>query len=83
MQPFPRSENDKIVVQSYFAFIKPRIKVMGYRLYEDDDLLLFIPILPDRNLYKGLKVLDWLNLMVPPAGIEPAANRLGICCSIP
>ena len=66
-QPFTRSKSNKIVVQSHFAFQKAKLQIMGYKLAEDGDSLIFIPALGDGLLFAGINVLDKKSITYRPA----------------
>jgi hypothetical protein len=56
--PYARDEQHKVAVDGYYAFLKPRLRVVGYALDENADWIAFSPILPGTSLLAGVNIMD-------------------------
>jgi hypothetical protein len=71
-----RDDNDLMFVQGGFPFIKQKVQAVGYRIFEDDDSIAFIPKVGDVIVFAGVNVMDKTVTMHRPATKEDGFKLL-------
>lgn len=75
-QPYPRDEKSLIVVETGYPFARMRMQGFGFKLWEDEDTVGFVPKLGDGIVYTGVHILDKSTSMfrTAPADATPMLN---------
>lgn len=67
VQPYPRDEKSLIVVETGYPFARMRMQGFGFKLWEDDETVGFVPKLGDAGVYTGVNILDKRTSTSAPA----------------
>ena len=54
---YVRDENQMYMVQDYFPYVKQKVEVMGYKLAEEEDYIVFAPKLGDVMVFSGINLI--------------------------
>ncbi len=65
--PYPRKEQQKVLVETNVPFVKNKVRMVGYRLTENSDTLVFVPSAADANVFAGMNIFAKSLLSVRPA----------------
>jgi hypothetical protein len=68
--PMPRDESNMVVVQSYFPNSRNRVEMLGFRLAEDDQRIVFTPYRMDPRQRNDVLVLEKRWTKVKPGTTE-------------
>ncbi|MFT4170913.1 MAG: hypothetical protein QM639_00015 [Rhodocyclaceae bacterium] len=76
VQPYPRDEKSLIVVETGYPFARMRMQGFGFKLWEDEETVGFVPKLGDVIVFTGVHVLDKRSTKSgpAPAGADPLLN---------
>jgi hypothetical protein len=65
--PYARNDKAMKVAQSRFPFVKQRVQMLGYGLFEDDQYIAFLPKIGDAATMAGVNILDKSVTVYRPA----------------
>ncbi len=64
--PYPRRSSNLLTVQGYYPYVRYKMQTVGYRLYETDDTLAYVPKLGDAIVFSGVHLIDKSTVAIRP-----------------
>ncbi len=74
--PYPRDEASLTNVHGFFVHVNKPLQVVGYKLAEHDDRMLFLPNLGTTIVFAGVNILDTASVWQQPAAAKDAPLKL-------
>ncbi len=56
--PFSRNEDELIMVQGNYPHVRTKLQSVGYKLFEDDESIAYLPLLGDAVVFSGVNLMD-------------------------
>lgn len=64
--PFPRLASESVTVQGYYPYVRYKMQTVGYKLYETDTTLAYVPKLGDAIVFSGVHLIDKSTVDIRP-----------------
>ncbi len=64
--PYQRYASDLVTVQGYYPYVRYKMQTVGYKLYETDDTLAYVPKLGDAIVFSGVHLIDKSTVDIRP-----------------
>ena len=74
--PYKRDDKDLTSVTGYFPYVKQKLQVVGYKLAEQDDHIVFTPKLGDVIVFTGVNLINKDAVTIAPAKPDDAVFKV-------
>jgi len=64
--PYPRLASESVTVQGFYPYVRYRMQTVGYKLYETDTTLAYVPKLGDAIVFSGVHLIDKSTVDIRP-----------------
>jgi hypothetical protein len=75
-RPYSRSKSNLVKVQGKFPYSDALLEIVGYKLDESNDSLIFLPRLADQSTYAGIMVLEKSSIKHDTATINDEVLKI-------
>ena len=55
---FSRNEDELLMVQGNYPHVRTKLQSVGYKLFEDDESIAYLPLLGDAVVFSGVNLMN-------------------------